>query len=126
VAALNEVFALLILNLCGVIFITDLVTRPIGALKTLTALAAQHPVMTDCGAIPATALAIPPVPVLPPLFAFPKKEKVKERNKVKPATTEIVIGKAKSFLQIITLTRLFQPCTTHLLPLLKDGGKIMS
>ncbi len=116
----------LILKPCGVIFTTDLVTRPIGALKTLTALAVQHPVMTDCGARPATVLAIPPVPVLPPLFAFPKKEKVKERNRVMPATMEIAIGKAKTFPQTIILTKLFQLCTTHLLLLPRDGGRIMS
>ena len=80
----------LILKLCGVIFTTDLVTRPIGALRTLTALEVQLPVMTDCGARPAIVQAILPVPVLPPLFAFLTKEKVKASDRA--ATTEFAIG----------------------------------
>jgi hypothetical protein len=81
--------------------------------------------MTDCGARPAIVQAILPIPVLPPLFAFLKKEKVKASDRA--ATTEFAIGRAKTFLQTIILTTLSQLCTMHLLlPLPRDGGKIMS
>ncbi len=116
----------LTLKLCGAIFTKDSVTRPIGASTTLTALV-QLLTMTDYGVRLATVLVIPPTPVTLPLFAYLRKSKVKESNRLTPTTSAIATGKARTFLLTIILIKLSQPCMMNPhLPLLKIGGRIAS
>ncbi len=71
----------LIPKIYGATFTSDLVTRPIGALKTPTALVAQLLIATAHAARLAIDLAIPPTPVSLPLFAFLQKERVKASDR---------------------------------------------
>jgi hypothetical protein len=109
--------------LYGATFTKNLVTRPIGASIILFVQVVQLPIQTDYGARLVIAQAIPPLRVLPQPSAFLPREKEKDRTA--RAITVIGRGRAKTFPQITTLTKLLQLCMTN--PLLlppKTGGTI--
>ena len=110
-------------KLCGAIYTRNTVIRPTGATIILTVLVAPLPGMMDYGARLATALDIHPTPATLLPSAFLPKAKVMESDRVMETAT----GKAKTFLRIITLTKLYQLCMMPLLLLLlRIGGQMLS
>jgi hypothetical protein len=77
------------------------------------------------GVRPVIALAMPPILVSPPLFAFLLKEKGSDQ--MERASMGIGDGKARTFLQVTIPTKLHLLFMMHPpLPLLQVGGTILN